>query len=81
MISILVSGYYPEPNPDDSLHYKKIVPPESLAEILGAMTWTSLSDVPVGESELSQDQAIKVLTVLGDTVKGDLTYCLGLCTL
>lgn len=80
MISILISGYYPEPNPDNSLHYKRIVPQVLIQAVLSAMGWTSLADVPMGENDLTQDQAIPVMAVLGDTINFDLAYCMGLCS-
>lgn len=79
MISILVSGFYPEPNPDNSLHYKKIVPQELIQAVLSAMGWITLADVPMGENDLTQDQAIAVMAVLGDKINRDLMYCIGLC--
>ena len=80
MISILIRGFYPEPNPDNSLQYKKNVSQELVPAVLAAMGWTSLRDVPVGESDLTQDQAIKVMAILGDTINSELMYCLGLCS-
>lgn len=80
MISILIRGFYPEPNPDNSLQYKRNVPQELVPAVLDAMGWTSLGDVPVGESDLTQNQAIKIMTILDDPINSDLIYCLGLCS-
>ena len=78
MISILISGFYPEPNPDNSLQYEKIVPPELVTAVLTAMGWTTLADVPMGENDLTQDQAMAVMATLGDPIKNGLTYSIGL---
>ena len=79
MISILVSGFYPEPNLDNSLHYKKIVPQALVQAVLSEMGWITLADVPMGENDLTQDQAIAVMAVLGDAINRDLMYYIGLC--
>ena len=80
MISILVSGFYPEPNPDNSLQYKRVVPQELQPAVLAAMGWNSLGDVPMGENDLTQDQSMAVMRVLGDPINSDLMYCMGLCS-
>lgn len=71
--------FYPEPNPDTSLQCGKDVPQELEKEVLAAMGWTSQTDVPVGENDLTKEQAVAVMTVLGDPFKDDLMYCIGLC--
>lgn len=78
MTIIVISGFYPEPNPDNSLHYEKTVPQELEKAVLTAMTWASLTDVPSGETDLTQDQAVAVMAALGDPIKDDLTYSIGL---
>jgi hypothetical protein len=77
MTLLVVSGFYPEPNPDNSLHYEKTVPRELESEILRAMTWQTLADVPPGETDLTRQQAAKVLAMLGDLVKNGLVYSIG----
>lgn len=42
MAFLVISGFYPEPNPDNSLHYEKTVPPEREKEVLAAMAWAEL---------------------------------------
>ena len=69
---------YPDPNPDNSLQYKN-VPEEFETEVLSAMGWDSLADVPVGENDLTSEQAAAVLRVLGEPVRSDLMYSVGLC--
>ena len=79
MTFLLISGFYPEPNPDNTLQYEKDVPQEFEKEVLTAMGWESLADVPIGENDLTSDQAVAVFAVLGDSIKDDLMYCIGLC--
>lgn len=78
MIFIVIRGFYPEPNPDDSLHYQKKVPQELEEAVLTAMGWASQADVPPGETDLTQDQAIAILAALNDPIRADLMYSVGL---
>jgi hypothetical protein len=78
MTFIVISGFYPDTNPDNSLQYERTVPQGLELEILTAMGWESLADVPMGESDLTQDQTVAIMAVLGDPIKDDLIYCLGL---
>lgn len=80
MAFIVISGFYPEPNPDNSIQYEKVVSQELQPAILAAMGWNSLGDVPMGENDLTQDQSIAVMTILGDPINSDLIYCMGLCS-
>jgi hypothetical protein len=75
---IIVSGFYPEPNPDNALHYERTVPHELERQVLAAMDWAELRDVPPGETDLTQDQASVVITALGDVPRYDLVYSIGL---
>lgn len=79
MTFLSISGFYPEPNPDNSLQYKNAVPKDLETQVLSAMGWQSLADVPMGENDLTSDQAVAVFAVLGDSIKDDLIYCIGLC--
>ncbi|HEX8592497.1 MAG TPA: pyocin S6 family toxin immunity protein [Pseudomonas sp.] len=79
MTFLLISGFYPEPNPDNSLQFQKDVPQELEANVLSAIGWASLSDVPAGEHDLTTSQAEVVMAILGDSFKDDLMYCIGLC--
>ena len=80
MAFIVISGFYPEPNPDNSIQYEKVVSQELQPAILAAIVWNSLGDVPMGENDLTQDQSIAVMTILGDPINSDLMYCMGLCS-
>jgi hypothetical protein len=74
-----VSGFYSEPCPDDSLQYKKAVPDELASKVLLAMKWSSFNDLPVGESELTTEQARSVMAIVGDDFNAELMYCIALC--
>ncbi|KFE49673.1 pyocin S6 family toxin immunity protein [Pseudomonas syringae] len=78
MTFILVRGFYPEPDPDDSLQYEKVVPQDLETKVLAVMNWASLKDVPVGVTEFTAEQAKAVMALLDDPVRDDLIYCTGL---
>ena len=80
MVFITISGFYPEPNPDNSIQYEKNVPQKFEPAILAAMGWTTVGDVPEGEHELTPDQSMSVMTILGDPFNSELVYFLGLCS-
>jgi len=73
-----ISGFFPEPNPDDSVKYKKAVTQDAQVPVLAAMGWASLTDVPEGEYPLTEIQAAAVLELLGDPLNNALVYCIGL---
>lgn len=73
-----ISGFFPEPSPDDSIKYKQTVPQEFQIPVLATMGWVSLTDVPKGEHELTEIQAAAVLESLGDPLNNELVYCIGL---
>jgi hypothetical protein len=75
---LCISGFFPEPNPDDSIKYKKSVQQEAQIPVLTAMGWASLTDVPEGEYALTEIQAAAVLELLGDPLNNELVYCIGL---
>ncbi|OCR25745.1 hypothetical protein AFK24_07245 [Pseudomonas syringae] len=79
MTFLSISGFYPGLNPDNALQYEKDEPQELETEVLSAMGWKSLVDVPMGENDLTTDQTVAVLAILGDPIKDDLMYCIGLC--
>ena len=80
MAFIVISGFYPEPNPDNSILYEKVVPQELQQAVLAAMGWNSLGDVPMGENDLTHDQSKAVMVLLGDPINSELMYCMGLCS-
>lgn len=79
MAFILITGFYPEPNPDNSLQFRKDVSQAFEQTVLAAMGWTTKADVPLGDTDLTQEQAAKVLPALGEPIKEGLVYSIGLC--
>lgn len=73
----MISGLYPEPNPDDSLQYKKTVPHELGIDMLNAIAWKSQNDLPPGVTDLTREHVVAVMALLGDPIKDELVYCVG----
>jgi hypothetical protein len=80
MIFIALTGFFPEPNPDNSLQYQKNVPQTLETAVLNVMGWSSLRDVPMGEHELTANQAKKIMELVSTPFRDDLMYCMGLCS-
>lgn len=80
MISIALTGFFPEPNPDNSLQYQKTVPQALELDVLKIMGWSSLKDVPMGEHELTETQARAAMRIIDSPFRNDLMYCIGLCS-
>ena len=78
MSFLVISGFFPEPNPDNALQYERTVPPFLESAVLTTMGWTSTTEVPMGEIDLTQDQALAVLAILNDPINDDLHYSIGL---
>lgn len=78
MAFILIQGFFPEPNPDNSLQYEKVVPQALEQNVLGAMGWTTKSDLLPGVTGLGRNQAIAVLEALNEPRKEELIYCIAL---
>lgn len=80
MIFIAISGFFSEPNPDDSLQYEKDVPQALEVAVLGVMGWSILWDIPMGEHELSPAQARTIMELVGNPFRDNLVYYMGLCS-
>ncbi len=78
MTFMLIQGFYPEPDPDNSLQYEKVVPQALEKNVLAAMGWTTKSDLPPGVTDLARDQTIAVLEALSEPRKEELIYCIAL---
>lgn len=78
-IFIALSGFFPEPDTDNSLQYEKDVPQALEGAVLKAMGWSTLWDIPEGEHELSHIQAVAIVKTVGGSFRHDLVYYLGLC--
>ncbi len=79
MVFLALSGFFPETNPDNSLQYDKDVPEASEQAVLDAMGWKSLKDVPMGEHDLTETQARKIMQIVDTPFRDDLVYYIGLC--
>lgn len=44
MAFMLIQGFYPEPDADNSLQYEKVVPQALEQNVLATMGWTTKSD-------------------------------------
>ena len=73
-----IRGFFPEPNPDESVKYKKAVTQDAQIPVLATMGWASFADVPEGEHELIDIQTAAILELLGDPLNIELVYCIGL---
>jgi hypothetical protein len=78
-VFIALSGFFPEPNPDNSLKYEKKVPQTLEEAVLNVIGWSTLWDVPMGEHKLSPTQASTIMELVGDSFRDDLVYYMGLC--
>ncbi|MGX1184166.1 hypothetical protein AB7M29_001845 [Pseudomonas sp. F-14 TE3623] len=79
MIFIVITGFFDEPNPDDSLQYEKDVPRALERAVLNVMDRPTLWDVPMGEHKLSPPQVSTIMELVGDSFRDDLVYYMGLC--
>lgn len=71
-----ITGFFPEPNEDDSLQYKKVVQKELEPSVLEIMGWSSLEGL-VGESELTPNQARLIARLLGEPAIEGLALFIG----
>ena len=54
------------------------MPKELETAILAVLGWTRLWDVPMGGNELTQDQSILVMAILGEPFNSELVYFLAM---
>jgi hypothetical protein len=79
MAFMLIQGFYPEPNPDNSLQYEADVSAYLETSGLAVMGWSSQTDVPPGDHDLTTAQASEILSIPGEPFRPDLIYGIGLC--
>ncbi|WMI97662.1 pyocin S6 family toxin immunity protein [Pseudomonas chlororaphis subsp. aurantiaca] len=72
-----ITGFFPEPNEDDSLQYKKVVQKELEPSVLEIMGWSSLDEGLVGEWELTPNQARLVARLLEEPAIEGLALFIG----
>lgn len=79
MAFILIQGFYPEPDPVNSLQYDADVPAHLETSVLAVMGWASQTDVPPGDHDLTAAEASEIFSILGESFRPDLIYGIGLC--
>ena len=72
-----MTGFLPEPDPDDSLKFKQALGGDLEAAALEIMGWKSLEDAGGWETEVSPDQAILFAKLLGQPQLVKLTLFIG----
>ena len=72
-----ITGFLPEPDPDDSLKFKRALEGDLEAEALGIMGWKTLEEAGGWETEVTPDQAILFAKLLGELQLVDLTLFIG----
>ncbi|WP_416333491.1 pyocin S6 family toxin immunity protein [Pseudomonas helleri] len=72
-----MTGFLPEPDPDDSLKFKQALGGDLEADALEIMGWKSLEDAGGWETEVSPDQAILFAKLLGQPQLVKLTLFIG----
>lgn len=72
-----MTGFLPEPDPDDSLKFKQALGGDLEAAALEIMGWKSLEDAGGWETEVSPDQAILFAKLLGQPQLVELTLFIG----
>ena len=72
-----MTGFLPEPDPDDSLKFKQALGGDLEADALEIMGWKSLEDAGGWETEVSPDQAKLFAKLLGEPQLVDLTLFIG----
>ncbi|MFD2882900.1 pyocin S6 family toxin immunity protein [Pseudomonas lini] len=81
MIFIALTGFFSPSQTQIILsNIKKNVPQALEAAVLNVMGWSSLRDVPMGEHELTANQAKEIMELVSTPYRGDLMYCMGLCS-
>ena len=72
-----MTGFLPEPDPDDSLKFNQALGGDLEAAALEIMGWKSLEDAGGWETEVSPDQAILFAKLLGQPQLVELTLFIG----
>jgi hypothetical protein len=72
-----ISGFFPEPNEDDSLQFKRIIQEDLVPDVIKIMGWSDVSDAAGGESELTPEQSARLIELLNEPAIEDLTLFIG----
>ncbi len=58
---LYVTGFLPEPSPDDSMKYQKFIEPQQEQFMFEIMNWASFGDGTDGEQEMTFVQVKRLL--------------------
>ena len=72
-----ITGFLPEPDPDDSLKFKRALGGDLEADALGIMDWKALEEAGGWETEVTPDQAKLFAKLLGEPQIVELTLFIG----
>jgi hypothetical protein len=72
-----ISGFFPEPNEDDSLQFKRIIQDDLIPDVITIMGWSDASDAAGGESELTPEQSAKLIELINEPSINGLTLFIG----
>lgn len=73
-----ITGFFPEPNEDDSLQYKRVIQKGLEPSVFEIMGWSSLEDGLGGESELTSEQVRRMAEILGEPTIERLSLFIGI---
>ncbi|WP_155642305.1 pyocin S6 family toxin immunity protein [Pseudomonas alabamensis] len=77
-MKILLTGFLPTDNSDDSLKYEEIIPAHKEADIMNLLGWSSLADECDGELLLTAEQAEKIFSSLEKPQPPGLEFFVGI---
>jgi hypothetical protein len=72
-----ISGFFPEPNENDSLQFKRIIQDDLIPDVITIMGWSDAGDAAGGESELTPEQAAKLMDLINEPSINGLTLFIG----
>ncbi|MHC8302300.1 pyocin S6 family toxin immunity protein [Pseudomonas sp. ZS1P83] len=72
-----ITGFFPEPDDDDSLQYKRVIQKDLEPSVFEVMGWSSLEDGLGGQSELTSEQVKRMAEVLGEPAIERLSLFIG----
>ncbi|MGV8902069.1 MAG: pyocin S6 family toxin immunity protein [Pseudomonas sp.] len=61
-----ITGFFPEPNEDDSMQFKQVLQQGQEPDVLAIMGWASVDAAAGGESELTPEQTKKISELLNE---------------
>lgn len=76
-MELRLTGFLPEPDPDDSLKFKRALGGDLEVDALGIMNWETLEEAGGWETEVTPDQAKLFAKLLGEPQIVDLTLFIG----